>query len=107
MYLGLRYPQVFGKLAVVSPSVWWDGRRILRDVAALASESRARIWLDMGTDEGAYATADARMLRDALVARGWGLGRDLSYFEAEGAKHTETAWAQRVDPILRFLFPKT
>jgi predicted alpha/beta superfamily hydrolase len=106
MYLGLRYPEVFGKLAVVSPSVWWDGRRILRDVAALESARRARVWLDMGTDEGAYATADARLLRDALVSKGWGLGRDLSYFEAEGAKHTEAAWARRVDPILRFLFPR-
>ena len=106
MYLGLRYPEVFGKLAVLSPSIWWDGRRILRDVAALASERRARVWLDMGTDEGAYATADARRLRDALVSKGWGLGCDLHYYEAEGGKHTETAWARRVDPILRFLFPK-
>jgi predicted alpha/beta superfamily hydrolase len=106
MYLGLRYPRVFGKLAVVSPSVWWDGRRILSDVAALASGTHARIWLDMGTGEGANATADARMLRDALVSKGWGPGRDLRYFEAVGAKHTEAAWAQRVDPILRFLFPR-
>ena len=107
MYPGLRYPEVFGKLAVVSPSVWWDGRRILRDVAtAAASERRARIWLDMGTDEGAYASADARRLRDALVSKGWGLGGDLRYFEAEGAKHTEAAWARRVEPILQFLFPK-
>ena len=107
MYLGLRYPEVFGKLAVVSPSVWWDGRRILRDVAAAsASARRARIWLDMGTAEGAYATAGARMLRDALVSKGWGLGSDLRYFEAEGAKHTEAAWARRVEPILRFLFPR-
>jgi hypothetical protein len=37
---------------------------------------------------------------------GWGLGRDLSYFEAQGAKHTEAAWAERVEPMLRFLFPK-
>jgi predicted alpha/beta superfamily hydrolase len=105
MYLGLQYPHVFGKLAVVSPSVWWDGRRILCDVAAFRAVRHARIWLDMGTDEGANATADARSLRDALVSKGWRLGSDLRYFEAEGAKHTEAAWARRVDPILRFLFP--
>ncbi|HEX8559098.1 MAG TPA: alpha/beta hydrolase-fold protein [Pyrinomonadaceae bacterium] len=106
MYLGLRYPSVFGKLAVLSPSVWWDGRRILGDVAALAGRTRARVWLDMGTEEGANATADARLLRDALVARGWGSDGDLRYFEAVGARHTESAWAERVDPMLRFLFPK-
>jgi predicted alpha/beta superfamily hydrolase len=107
MYLGLRYPDVFGKLAVVSPSVWWDGRRILSDVSAFVSDRRARVWLDMGTDEGAHATADARSLRDALVARGWREGADLKYFEAEGARHTEAAWAARVEPFLRFLFPKS
>ncbi len=104
MYLGLRYPQVYGKLAVVSPSVWWDGRRILADVASFGSKERARIWLDMGTDEGLNAAADARRLRDALVSKGWRLDSDLKYFEAEGARHTEADWALRVNPMLRFLF---
>lgn len=105
-YLGLRYPCVFGKLAVVSPSVWWDGRRILRDVKALKSKTEARIWLDMGTGEGVRAVKDARLLRDALLAKGWNLDRDLRYQEAQGARHTETAWAQRVEPILRYLYPR-
>jgi predicted alpha/beta superfamily hydrolase len=106
LYLGLRYPHVFGKLAVVSPSVWWDDQRIIRDVSSSQPKTHARIWLDMGTDEGLNATADARTLRDALVAKGWRLDADLKYFEAAGAKHSETAWAQRVEPMLKFLFPK-
>ena len=105
-YLGLRHPQVFGKLAVVSPSVWWDGRRILGDVAALGSKTGARIWLDMGTGEGVRAVGDARLLRDALLARGWNLDHDLRYHEAHGARHTESAWAERVGPILKFLYPR-
>src|SRR5947209_12557104 len=106
MYLGLRYQNVFNKLAVFSPSVWWDGHRIVADVEALKSPTRARIWLDMGTDEGEFAARDARRLRDALVARGSRPDRDLKYFEAVGAKHSETAWAERVEPMLKFLFPK-
>ena len=106
-YLGLRHPDVFGKLAVVSPSVWWDGRRILGDVAALGSKTEARIWLDMGTEEGPRAIDDARRLRDALLSKGWNLDRDLRYHEARGARHTEAAWAQRVEPLLKFLYPPT
>lgn len=106
MYLGLRYPNVFGRLAVISPSVWWDERRIVRDVDALSSKTRARIWLDIGTDEGGNAASDVQSLRDALVSKGWRIDRDLKYFEAAGAKHSETAWALRVEPMLRFLFPK-
>ncbi|HVF54620.1 MAG TPA: alpha/beta hydrolase-fold protein [Pyrinomonadaceae bacterium] len=105
LYLGLRYPKVFGKLAVVSPSVWWDNRMILRDVSALGSKPDTRIWLDTGTDEAPAAVPDTRSLRDALVAKGWSVDKDLKYFEDAGAKHSEQAWAKRVEPILRFLFP--
>jgi hypothetical protein len=48
---------------------------------------------------------DARALRDGLIKKGWRLEVDLAYFEAEGAEHTESAWAERVAPMLRFLFP--
>ena len=106
LYLGLKYPDVFGKLAVVSPSVWWDSRFPLRQVAALAAHPPLRIWMDMGTGEGERSVADARALRDALVAKGWTPGKDLSYLEAPGAEHNEDAWARRVEPMLRFLFPE-
>jgi predicted alpha/beta superfamily hydrolase len=106
LYLGLRYPQVFGKLAVISPSVWWGGRAILKSVAALDAKPGTRIWLDMGTAEGARAAPDARDLRDALVAKGWRLDADLRYLEVVGGRHDEAAWAKRVDPFLRFLFPR-
>lgn len=109
LYLGLKYPQVFGKLAVVSPSVWWDERKIVRDVQALKKRPRLRLWMDIGTKEGdtpENATKDTRALRDALVAKGWKENSDLKYFEAEGAEHNEKAWAERVAPMLKFLFGK-
>jgi predicted alpha/beta superfamily hydrolase len=109
MYLGLKYPNVFTKLAVISPSVWWADRQVLKDVAA-APKSPARIWLDIGTDEGKNGeetVEEARMLRDALIAKGWVLGRDLAYFEDPGAQHNEAAWSKRFDRVLEFLYPKT
>jgi predicted alpha/beta superfamily hydrolase len=105
--LGLSRPDVFGRLAVLSPSVWWDERQVLRQVDALPRRTAARIWLDIGTGEGERAVTDARLLRDALRRKGWRLGTDLAYVEADGARHNEAAWAARVDPILRYLFPAT
>ena len=29
LYLGFEYPEIFGKLAVMSPSIWWDHRSLL------------------------------------------------------------------------------
>ncbi len=46
----------------------------------------------------------ARLLEKALVTKGWKPGKDLKYFEAEGAEHM-SAWAARVESILTFLFP--
>lgn len=105
MYLGLNRPDVFGKLAVVSPSVWWDDRLLVKKVLALKDKHRQRIWLDMGTDEGADSVADATRLKDALVQKGWQEGRDLLFYIDSGAKHNEAAWSGRMDAILLFLFP--
>ena len=105
LYLGLRYPGVFSRLAVMSPSVWWRGRAILKTVAALRERPELRIWLDMGTKESTRAVLDARALRDELVKKGWQLGKNLAYCEVENGEHTESAWAQRVGPMLQFLFP--
>jgi predicted alpha/beta superfamily hydrolase len=105
MHLALRYPTAFGKLAVLSPSVWWDDRVILREVEALPCKRRQRIWLDAGVREGQKVIADARLLRDALVEKGWTLGEDLVYFEAEDGEHNERSWAARIGRVLEFLFP--
>jgi predicted alpha/beta superfamily hydrolase len=105
LHLGIKYPHVFGKLAVLSPSIWWDRKVILRNVRNLESKPELRVWIDVGTGEGDYAVKDAAVLRDALIARGWTLDGDLKYLEAEGAQHNELAWAERVAPVLRFLFP--
>lgn len=108
--IGLDHPETFGKLAVVSPSVWWDRLAIVRRVRAVASRPATRIWLDMGTNEGGaeYSQVglnNARLLRRALVAKGWNVGGDLKYVEAEGAGHNEKAWAARFPYILTYLFP--
>ncbi|HUI85192.1 MAG TPA: alpha/beta hydrolase-fold protein [Candidatus Binatia bacterium] len=105
LYLGLRYSRLFSKLAVMSPSVWWRNRAILKTVAQLRRRPDLKIWLDIGTKEGQRALPDARELNAALVKKGWVPGRDLSYLEVPGAEHTESAWAERVAPMLKFLFP--
>jgi predicted alpha/beta superfamily hydrolase len=112
LYLGLRYPKVFGKLAVVSPSVWWADNQIVQYTQTLPKKPPLRIWLDIGTKEGRdekeaqNTTNGARLLRDTLIKKGWKLGKNLKYLEAERAEHNERAWAARVGSMLQFLFPK-
>lgn len=105
MALGLWFPNVFRRLAVMSPSVWWDNQAIIRMVNESETKLPLRIWLDTGTHE--YGWEKARTLRDSLLELGWRLDDDLQYTEAEGADHSEAAWGARVDPMLRYLFPPT
>lgn len=108
LYLGLEYWQVFGKLAVMSPAVWWGNRDILQRVQKLRGHLPVRIWLDIGTAEGTNPQRieqDVDALCQALVSKGWRLGEDLVYQVDAGAGHNEFAWGHRAREVLRFLFP--
>lgn len=105
LYLGLELPGVFGQLAVMSPSIWWDHRSILSVVSRLEEKPKVRIWLDMGMAEGARHVRDADMLYRLLVSMGWRAEVDLTYVVVEGGVHDEDAWAKRFGVVLRFLFP--
>jgi predicted alpha/beta superfamily hydrolase len=105
LYLGLKFPKVFGKVAALSPSVWWDQREIVRTVAATTVRSRPNVWLDVGTKEGARTVPDVEQFRDVLLKKGWRLGEDLHYERVEGGEHNEAAWSQRIGRVLQFLYP--
>jgi predicted alpha/beta superfamily hydrolase len=103
---GLKYPRVFGKLALMSPSVWWDSHSILSLIEGWNAVRRPRVWLDTGTAEGsnpAKVVADARLMREALLAKGC----ELHYEEAECHPHNEWAWRQRFGAVLEYLFGTT
>ena len=105
LYLGLTWPQVFGRLAVLSPSVWWAQGAMLQYVRRMRPEPRPRVWLDMGLGEGPVMIKKCDELHRLLERRGWRDGIEMQYLRAPGARHNEDAWAKRVDPFLRFLFP--
>ena len=111
LYLALKHTDVFGKAAVISPSVWWDRRAILRDVRrGAALTERPMLWVDMGTAESRGAGSarrvleDARLLKAGLLKSGWVEGETLHYEEVEGAVHSERAWGERFGRVLEWLY---
>jgi predicted alpha/beta superfamily hydrolase len=105
LYLGLRYQDLFGRMAVLSPSVWWNHKSIVGYVNETRLDHRPRIWLDVGKSEGRRTLTDADLLERRLKANGWRETIDLHYERIPGGTHDEASWAQRVGPMLRFLFP--
>ena len=102
LWLLLEHRDSFGAALLVSPSVWWGGEQILRQLASRVERGPApRIWLDVGEREGPAMVQGVRRLRQALQARGW----EPAYLEQPDAGHDEAAWATRVAPMLRHLQP--
>ncbi|HUJ16274.1 MAG TPA: alpha/beta hydrolase-fold protein [Thermoanaerobaculia bacterium] len=102
LYLGLTRPDLFRRIAAMSPSVWWNDRSILGFVDRFEGP-RPRIWLDVGGREGRETLRDARTLRDRLLSKGWS-SDDLEFREDPRGDHSERAWARRARPMIEFLF---
>lgn len=122
LYACFRYPSVFGRAGVMSPSIWF-GQGAIVDFIADARVPRGRVYLDVGTSEGAGTLRDVRRLGRLLVRKGFRRKRRpafagaasaagerrsstssmLRYVEDAGGRHTEAAWASRLEPALAFL----
>ncbi|PIQ27202.1 esterase [bacterium (Candidatus Blackallbacteria) CG17_big_fil_post_rev_8_21_14_2_50_48_46] len=104
-YLGLHYPQVFSKIGMMSPSIWWKDRVLLQEVPKLSK--KLKIWLDMGTREGQapeIMLQDARDLAQALEKNGFEHFRNLAFHIEPNAGHNEQAWAARISHPLSFFY---
>jgi len=110
LHLAWKHNDVFSKCGCISPSLWWDNFKMLR---AFESDhdwmKRTKLWVDMGTAEGAGMGLDknllaARFLEAIMMRVGLREGIDYQYLEVEGAGHNEQAWSERFDQVLLFLF---
>jgi len=102
LYAWLRRPDVFSLAGVMSPSLWF-GRDRLFDFVEAAPLPAGRIYLDVGTAEGAGTLRDARTLRAMIEAKGGREGESFRYLEARGGRHDENSWSKRLGAALEFL----
>lgn len=104
------YPEVFGKCAALSPSLWWDREYFLRTAPVSVWPKSTRVWLDIGEHENSSAAGSAVTLRRThRLARlfehqGLRSGEHFRYVEVPGGTHNEASWGGRFDRVLRFLF---
>jgi predicted alpha/beta superfamily hydrolase len=101
LFAFFRHPRVFGRAAAMSPALWFGDRRIFPFIGR-SRTPRGRLYLDVGTAEGEQALRDTRRMHRLLEAEGYSAAV-MRYVEAEGAPHSESAWAGRLPGALRFL----
>ena len=128
LHLAFNNPGTFGVCGALSPSLWWAGRDMLKEISKLPpGQGPERVWLDMGTQESKEdanhngvddVLDDVRDMRDLLHDRGFAvndLGRgtagdstaskQLLYWEVPDATHSEKSWSERVDTVLANVYP--
>jgi predicted alpha/beta superfamily hydrolase len=108
LYTQMAAPGVFGRLLVESPSLFVANRKILEDSSQVRNWP-ARTYLGMGTREVGNAEKDAKIVDDVreldAILRSDGLDDTrLKVCIAEGATHSEAAWAVRFPEALEFLY---
>ena len=105
LYALYQHPDIFGAAGALSPALWFARRALFRYLEQHGPEPAGggRIYLDVGTKEGAETVADVRRLRGLLLGAGYRLGEDLSYVEEEGGEHNEAAWGRRFEQALPWL----
>ncbi len=112
-YIAWEHTEFAQHHAALSSSFWVtrnsDG--ILETIERLKTDEPKdiRLWLDSGTldspDKGDDGKLDTLAARDALLANGYQIGPDFQYYLAEGATHSEGAWAARLPLVFKFLMP--
>ncbi len=106
LYAGVRRADKFGKVIVMSPSIWWANGEIINYIKKTKIDTvKSSIWMDMGGAEGDEGIKYTRLMNEVLKDK-FGDSKNYSYKEFDGAPHNETAWSARIEHPLLFIFKK-
>ncbi len=95
-----RHPASFGRVAAVSPSLWWNGGSVIERWKA-RPPALQRLWIDMGDQERAGLCDELRRFEKAVQPA---YGPSMHAEVIPGGRHDEPSWSARLPRILKFLF---
>ncbi len=95
-----RHPDLFGKAGAMSGAFWWNKGELY---TKLTPRVDVLSYLDAGTSDDGME--DTVRMRDAMLAQGYQLNKDLLFYSAQGGSHNEKSWAARLDKPLLWFFP--
>lgn len=98
-WMGMKYSDLFSMVGAFSPSMWIGNGCFVKELKTIPKKDM-KIWVDMGSKEFSAYTRDSI---DALISQGYVYGKDVVYYEDDGAEHNEEAWARRMMyPLMMF-----
>jgi metallo-beta-lactamase class B len=107
LYAVLKYPRVFGRAAVFSPSLWFSDSVFAMARAARPPPPDTRIWFVTGAREGdtpEEPVNDQRRMIDTLAKAGFRVGTQLQATIRADGEHREWFWRREFPLAYRWLF---
>ncbi len=101
-YALLRYPQVFGKAAIFSPSYWYSSE-VYAQTRAHAWPAGTRTYFYIGGREGDESVPDVQRMLSLLATPDRAV-RDLTLHIEPDARHNERAWRAEFPRAVAWLF---
>jgi metallo-beta-lactamase class B len=106
LYAGLKYPEVFGRVGVFSPALWFSPSIFSYAAAADPRRPRSRFYFVTGAREGAapevYVRDQGRMV-ETLAALGFRDGELSAAIRPDG-QHAEWFWRREFPAAYEWLF---
>jgi predicted alpha/beta superfamily hydrolase len=104
LYAHFARPDVFGGVLAMSPSIWFQQRRVFDWIEQQPGPLYSRIYLDAGALElrGGLVSL-VQSLGKQLAQRGYGPDRLMVRVDRKG-QHNEQSWRRRLPGALRYLY---
>jgi predicted alpha/beta superfamily hydrolase len=105
LYAGLKYPQVFGRVGVFSPAIWFVKDSILNYERRRPAPLASRFYFVAGPTESETMLPLMVEARNGLLASGVASSHIQLKAPADG-KHAEWFWRREFGPAYRWLFAR-
>jgi len=107
LYIGLKYQNIFSKIAGLSNAFWFAEKEILEFIEKTGKINNMKIYLDVGTKETSEASNPdfPKIYMDSnknVVKKVKEKFNDVKFIIDEGAEHNEIYWAKRFPEVLKY-----
>jgi predicted alpha/beta superfamily hydrolase len=103
-YAGVKRPDIYGRIAALSPSSFWDDDVIVNDVKGTQPAPMRPLVIYVDSAQGTVDDeADTDLLAEAYLALGYADGTNFRHVIQPGAQHNETYWAERFPGAMQLL----
>lgn len=103
--IGMRHPELFSKVAMLSPYLGWGDELLLQKIedGEYKEKREIKMWMDIGDRESEFKDQIFNVGK-AMFEGGYKPIDELAISVVPGGTHSESSWAERIDDILLFYY---